>query len=91
MITDEIAALVDDYPGLSRAPAALLLILMRGRGRTQPYDLIHEQYLEIMGYRQGEQNFCSSVKRLRQQLNGRLTVTTTYQIGLKLEKEVAHD
>ena len=91
MITDEIAALVDDYPGLSRAPAALLLILMRKRGHTRSYDAIGEEYLEIMGYRSASRTLQSSLKRLRQQLNGRLTMTTTNSLGIKLEYEIGHD
>ena len=65
----------------------MLLILMRKRGHTRAYDAIEEEYLEIMGYRLCVRNMNSSLKRLREQLDGRLIITTTYSIGLKLEEE----
>ena len=85
---DEVAAIIDRYPGLSRSSAALLVVLMRGRGRTLSYDHIAVAYAALL--RVDEPDIWilqqSKMKWLRKHLRGTgLVITTEYLLGYRLE------
>lgn len=84
---EELAPLYDAYPGLTVAPAVLLAILMRSRGRTVTYDHISAEFDEIMDYPPTRTMIAGNLKRLRQQLAPYdLVIQTQRELGLKLLK-----
>lgn len=84
----ELAELIDRFPGLTRTQAALLLVLMRAQGRTLCHDYIMEQIEPLVSRDQSQRYTASEIlRRLRPIIAPRgLTITTIYGIGMRLEK-----
>lgn len=71
------------YPGLARAPAALLVRLIRGRGRVVSTADLRDELAQVLWHDVTEEAVQTTVKRLRQHI-GRDAVRNQYGVGYQL-------
>lgn len=75
---------VTDFPGLSRAPAALLVRLHEARGRFVGYGDLQMAVEAVTGNGNTIDNIRSVAKRARQAIRGRGEIETASGVGYKL-------
>ena len=80
---EDVAALMDRYPRLTRRPGVLLAILMRGRGRVQTYARLQSEYDMVIGGRSSPESIRATVRCIRRQTD--LSVTTMRSFGYRLD------
>jgi DNA-binding response OmpR family regulator len=84
---DRIADMIDRYPGLGRGTAALMVVLMDGRGRVLSYDHIVEHISLLIGWDYSYETLGKTISMLRRVLaNHDMTITTIYGVGIRLNK-----
>lgn len=82
---DQVAALMDSYPTLSRLPATLLLILLGSRGRIVTRARLVDEVEEIIGRDLNNLSLSCGIKRLRRAISPHgMTIQTVYGIGYRL-------
>lgn len=79
----EVAATIDLFPGISRVPALLFVILADGRTKTDEFVMARMD--EVLGARASEKSVNSAAKRLRPFLaNSAFELVRTNGVGYRL-------
>ena len=78
---EQVAVMIDAFPGLTRTPALMLVLLSDGRIKTTEF--LQSQMEQVLGARQGDRSLNDASKRIRPHI-GELQVQAVHGVGYRL-------